>query len=34
MTAPTNALRTGTGLRRAIPGRPFTARFSIAVRSR
>jgi aldose 1-epimerase len=32
MTAPTNALRTAAGLRRAIPGRPFTAGFSIAVR--
>jgi aldose 1-epimerase len=33
MTAPTNALRTGVGLRRAIPGRDFTAVFSIAVRN-
>ena len=33
MTAPTNALRTGSGLRRAIPGRPYTARFSVGVRS-
>jgi aldose 1-epimerase len=32
MTAPTNALRTGSGLRRAIPGRPYTAGFSIGVR--
>ena len=31
MTAPTNALRTGSGLRRAIPGRQFTAAFSIGV---
>jgi aldose 1-epimerase len=31
MTAPTNALRSGTELRRAIPGRDFTAVFSIAV---
>jgi galactose mutarotase-like enzyme len=30
MTAPTNALRTGAGLRRVAPGRSFTARFSIA----
>jgi aldose 1-epimerase len=33
MTAPTNALRTGVGLRRAIPGRDFPASFSIAVRN-
>ena len=33
MTAPTNALRTGSGLRRAIPGRQFTAAFSIGVRA-
>jgi aldose 1-epimerase len=33
MTAPTNALRTGDELRRAIPGRDFTAVFSIAVRN-
>jgi galactose mutarotase-like enzyme len=32
MTAPANALRSGTGLRRAIPGREFLASFSIAVR--
>ena len=32
MTAPTNALRSGVGLRRAIPGRDFAAVFSIAVR--
>ncbi len=32
MTAPTDALRTGHGLRHAQPGEPFTARFSIAVR--
>jgi galactose mutarotase-like enzyme len=31
MTAPTNALRSGTGLRRVIPGDHFTAVFSIAV---
>jgi aldose 1-epimerase len=33
MTAPTNALRSGIGLRRVMPGREFTAVFSIAVRS-
>jgi aldose 1-epimerase len=33
MTAPTNALRTGMGLRRVPPGRDFTAVFSIAVRN-
>ena len=32
MTAPTNALRSGVGLRRVMPGREFTAVFSIAVR--
>jgi aldose 1-epimerase len=32
MTAPTNALRTGAGLRRVRPGEEFTAAFSIAVR--
>jgi aldose 1-epimerase len=32
MTAPANALRSGTGLRRAIPGREFLASFWIAVR--
>ncbi len=32
MTAPTNALRSGAGLRRATPGRDFTAVFSIEVR--
>lgn len=32
MTAPTDALRTGNGLRLAQPGEPFTARFSISVR--
>src|SRR3954471_20096573 len=32
MTAPTDALRTGDGLRRAEPGEEFTARFAIAVR--
>jgi galactose mutarotase-like enzyme len=32
MTAPTNALRTGDGLRRVVPGREFTAVFSIEVR--
>jgi aldose 1-epimerase len=32
MTAPTNALRSGVGLRRVIPGREFTAAFSIVVR--
>ncbi len=31
MTAPTDALRTGNGLRLARPGEPFTARFSISV---
>jgi galactose mutarotase-like enzyme len=31
MTAPTNALRTGAGLRRVAPGGTFTATFSIAV---
>jgi aldose 1-epimerase len=31
MTAPVNALRTGAGLRRAVPGAPFAASFSIAV---
>jgi galactose mutarotase-like enzyme len=31
MTAPTNALRSGVGLRRVMPGREFTAVFSIAV---
>jgi galactose mutarotase-like enzyme len=34
MTAPTNALRSGMGLRRVMPGREFTAVFSIAVRGR
>ena len=33
MTAPTNALRTGAGLQRVIPGQDFTAVFSIAVRT-
>jgi aldose 1-epimerase len=33
MTAPTNALRSGAGLRRVAPGREFTAGFSIAVRN-
>jgi len=33
MTAPTNALRSGVGLRRAVPGHDFTAVFSIAVRN-
>jgi aldose 1-epimerase len=32
MTAPTNALCTGAGLRRVMPGQEFTAAFSIAVR--
>jgi aldose 1-epimerase len=32
MTAPADALRSGRGLRRAVPRRPFTAAFSIAVR--
>jgi aldose 1-epimerase len=32
MTAPTNALRSGAGLRRVTPGREFLATFSIAVR--
>ena len=32
MTAPTNALRSGAGLRRVMPGREFAAAFSIAVR--
>jgi galactose mutarotase-like enzyme len=31
MTAPANALISGTGLRRAVPGRPYTAAFEIAV---
>ncbi len=31
MSAPTDALRTGSGLRFADPGEPFTARFSITV---
>ena len=31
MTAPANALRSGDGLRYAEPGRPFRARFAIAV---
>jgi hypothetical protein len=31
MTAPVNALRTGAGLRRVIPGDRFAATFSIAV---
>jgi aldose 1-epimerase len=31
MTAPTNALRSGDGLRRAAPGRSFTAVFRIAI---
>lgn len=31
MTAPTNALRTGAGLRRVVPGQEFTAVFSIEV---
>lgn len=31
MTAPTDALRSGTGLRHAAPGESFTARFSIVV---
>jgi aldose 1-epimerase len=31
MTAPTNALRSGTGLRRIPPGDTFAAAFSIAV---
>jgi aldose 1-epimerase len=34
MTAPVNALRSGAGLCRATPGRPFTAVFSIAVEER
>jgi aldose 1-epimerase len=33
MTAPTNSLRTGVGLRRAVPGRDFSAVFSIGVRN-
>jgi len=33
MTAPTNALRSGTGLRHVAPGGTFTAAFSIAVGS-
>ena len=33
MTAPADALRSGHGLRRALPRRPFTAAFSIGVRS-
>jgi aldose 1-epimerase len=33
MTAPTNALRSGAGLRRVAPGDAFTAAFSIAVGS-
>jgi aldose 1-epimerase len=33
MTAPVNALRSGAGLRRVHPGAPFTATFSISVRS-
>jgi galactose mutarotase-like enzyme len=32
MTAPTNALRSGAGLRQVAPGATFTATFSIAVR--
>jgi aldose 1-epimerase len=31
MTAPTNALRSGAGLRRVEPGESFSAVFSIAV---
>ena len=31
MTAPTNALRTGAGLRRVVPGQDFSAAFSIGV---
>jgi len=31
MTAPTNALRSGDGLRRVLPGRWFTGVFRIAV---
>ena len=31
MTAPTNALRSGAGLRRVAPGDTFSATFSIAV---
>jgi hypothetical protein len=31
MTAPTNALRSGDGLRRVAPGAAFTAVFRIAV---
>ena len=34
MTAPTNALRSGAGLRRVTPGREFSAVFSIAVQQR
>jgi galactose mutarotase-like enzyme len=33
MTAPVDALRTGSGLRRATEGHPFSAVFSISVRS-
>ena len=33
MTAPTNALVTGSGLRFARPDEPFRARFEIAVRA-
>jgi galactose mutarotase-like enzyme len=33
MTAPADALRSGQGLRRAVPRRPFTAAFSIGVRA-
>jgi galactose mutarotase-like enzyme len=33
MTAPTNALRSGAGLRRVMPGGAFTAVFSIRVSS-
>jgi aldose 1-epimerase len=31
MTAPTNALRSGVGLRRVAPGDTFSATFSISV---
>jgi galactose mutarotase-like enzyme len=34
MTAPTNALASGDGLRHAAPGETFTARFAIAVSDR
>jgi hypothetical protein len=33
MTAPTNALRSGAGLRHVAPGDAFTAAFSIGVGS-